>query len=135
MLTGEELYFPSSLVNRNSSMKEYNNRSSAASPITFASSTSSPSCHLAELDNNTLSLYGPRSLDALDKTWGDKGGTNCTVECISFKFINFQEIVQRLKTLNERFTAVQVRPSKPIKSGLFTIKKEKILVFPQFLRI
>jgi len=67
---------------------------------------SSSSCHLAELDNDTLSLYGPRSLDAMDKNWGEKSGTN-SVETISFKFINFPDIVPRLKTLNDRFPAVQ----------------------------
>ena len=49
----------------------------------------------------------------MDKNWGEKSETN-SVETISFKFINFPDIVPRLKTLNDRFPAVQVCRGFPV---------------------
>jgi hypothetical protein len=64
-------------------------------------------CHLAELDNSILNLYGPRSLDAMDKNWGDR--TTNSVETISFRFINFHDIVPRLKKICGHFPSLMVR--------------------------
>eukprot|EP00111_Clytia_hemisphaerica_P004223 TCONS_00012064-protein len=63
------------------------------------------SCHLAELDNNVLNLYGPRSLDALDKNWGEKN--NSSIEAISFKFIQFRDIIPKLKIVKDKFLGLQ----------------------------
>uniref|UniRef100_A0A7M5UMI3 Leucine rich repeat containing protein n=1 Tax=Clytia hemisphaerica TaxID=252671 RepID=A0A7M5UMI3_9CNID len=64
------------------------------------------SCHLAELDNNVLNLYGPRSLDALDKNWGEKN--NSSIEAISFKFIQFKDIIPKLKIVKDKFLGLQI---------------------------
>ena len=43
-------------------------------------------CHLAELEGETLYLYGPGSLDALDRNWGQQAAN--TVTNVVFKFID-----------------------------------------------
>ena len=83
------------------------------------------SCHLAELDNNVLNLYGPRSLDALDKNWGEKN--NNSIEAISFKFIQFRDIVPKLKTVKDKFPGLQVTPFS------YDLKVLKAIAQPDFL--
>jgi len=61
-------------------------------------------CHLAELDNDTLYLYGPGSLDALDRNWGSQAVQ--AVSAISFKFIDFDEIVPQLYKIRARFPSL-----------------------------
>lgn len=64
-------------------------------------------CHLAELEGETLYLYGRGSLDAFDRNWGQQA-TN-TVTNIVFKFIDFDEIVSHLGKVQIKFPIVQVR--------------------------
>lgn len=64
-------------------------------------------CHLAELDSDTLYLYGPGSLDALDRNWGSQAVQ--TVSAISFKFIDFDNIVPQLYKIRARFPSLLVR--------------------------
>ncbi|KAL9986928.1 hypothetical protein ACROYT_G001144 [Oculina patagonica] len=61
-------------------------------------------CHLAELDNDTLYLYGPGSLDALDRNWGNQAVQ--AVQAISFKFIDFDNIVPQLYKIRARFPSL-----------------------------
>lgn len=61
-------------------------------------------CHLAELDSDTLFLYGPGSLDALDRHWGSQAVQ--AVSAISFKFINFDNIVPQLYKIRARFPSL-----------------------------
>jgi len=63
------------------------------------------SSHLAELDNNSLNLYGTGSLEALDKEWGEKVVNN--VHTVHFKFINFGDIVQHLCKLCVTFPSLR----------------------------
>ena len=63
-------------------------------------------CHLAELEGDTLHLYGSGSLDALDRNWGIQAAGAVTV--ISFKFIDFDEITKYLHKIRARFPSVQV---------------------------
>lgn len=63
-------------------------------------------CHLAELDNDTLYLYGPGSLDALDRNWGNQAVQ--AVSAISFKFIDFDNIVPQLYKIRARFPSLLV---------------------------
>ncbi|XP_068694422.1 leucine-rich repeat-containing protein 49-like [Montipora foliosa] len=61
-------------------------------------------CHLAELDNDMLYLYGPGSLDALDRNWGNQAVQ--AVTGISFKFIDFDLIVPQLHKIRARFPSL-----------------------------
>ena len=63
-------------------------------------------CHLAELEGETLYLYGPGSLDALDRNWGQQA-TN-TLTNVVFKFIDFDDIVPHLGKIQTKFPVVQV---------------------------
>ena len=63
-------------------------------------------CHLAELDNDMLYLYGPGSLDALDRNWGNQAVQ--AVTAISFKFIDFDLIVPQLHKIRARFPSLVV---------------------------
>lgn len=62
--------------------------------------------HLVEVDADSLNLYGPGSLDAIDKNWGEK--TANAVLSITFKFINFSDIVPVFKKLHSRFPSLEV---------------------------
>lgn len=61
-------------------------------------------CHLAELDSEMLYLYGPGSLDALDRNWGNQAVQ--AVTAISFKFIDFDLIVPQLYKIRARFPSL-----------------------------
>ena len=64
-------------------------------------------CHLAELEGETLYLYGPGSLDALDRNWGQQAAN--TVTNAVFKFVDFDDIVPHLGKIQTKFPVVQVR--------------------------
>lgn len=64
-------------------------------------------CHLVELEGETLFLYGPGSLDAFDRNWGQQ--TVNTVTTIAFKFIDYDDIVPHLGKLQAKFPVIQVR--------------------------
>eukprot|EP00106_Octopus_bimaculoides_P015658 XP_014783100.1 PREDICTED: leucine-rich repeat-containing protein 49-like [Octopus bimaculoides] len=57
--------------------------------------------NLAELDDNSLAMYGIGSLEALDRTYGIP--TAGSVTTILFNFIDFDEIVKHLPKLKSRF--------------------------------
>lgn len=61
--------------------------------------------HLAELENNSLNLYGSGSLEALDKDWGEKVISSVTT--INFKYINFCDIVPHLCKLCRTFQSLR----------------------------
>ncbi|XP_060602080.1 leucine-rich repeat-containing protein 49-like isoform X2 [Ruditapes philippinarum] len=61
--------------------------------------------NLADLEGDTLTLYGPPSLEALDRNWGMQAAGAVTV--IIFKFIDFDEICKHLQKIRTRFPATQ----------------------------
>ncbi|XP_045156719.2 leucine-rich repeat-containing protein 49-like isoform X2 [Mercenaria mercenaria] len=61
--------------------------------------------NLADLEGDTLTLYGPPSLEALDRNWGMQAAGAVTV--IIFKFIDFEEISKHLQKIRTRFPATQ----------------------------
>ena len=61
--------------------------------------------HLAELEGDTLFFYGPGSLDALDRNWGQQAVN--TITTVSFKFINYDDIVTYLGKLQIKFPLVK----------------------------
>ena len=63
-------------------------------------------CHLAELDDNQLNFYGPGSLEAVDRNWGEKAASSVTF--VSFNFITFDSIVPFLSKIKNRFVNVTV---------------------------
>ena len=62
--------------------------------------------NLAELDCNCLSLYGPASVEALDRNWGVQAAG--TVNTVVFNFIDFDEIVKHMHKLRSRFPSLAV---------------------------
>ncbi len=64
--------------------------------------------YLAELEGDTLSLYGPGALDALDKNWGMAAAGSVTT--VTFKFIDFDEITKHMNKVRARFPSVNVSP-------------------------
>ncbi|XP_072167360.1 leucine-rich repeat-containing protein 49-like [Diadema setosum] len=61
-------------------------------------------CHLAELEGDTLHLYGPGSLEALDKNWGVQAAGSITT--IAINFIDFNLIARHLHKIRIRFPNV-----------------------------
>ena len=61
---------------------------------------------LEQIEGDTLSLYGPQSLDAFDRNWGVQAAG--AVNVIVFKFIDFDAIVKQLPKIRVRFPATQV---------------------------
>ncbi|XP_071844529.1 leucine-rich repeat-containing protein 49-like isoform X1 [Apostichopus japonicus] len=78
-------------------------KSKAPTPDLLANLTTD-SCHLAELEGTALNLYGPGSLDALDKSWGVQAAGS--IDQISFKFIDFDKIAGHLHKIRLRFPNV-----------------------------
>ncbi len=66
-------------------------------------------CHLAELDDNCLNFYGPGSLEALDRNWGEKAASSVTH--VSFQYINFDQIVSYIAKVKLKFPNVMVSKS------------------------
>lgn len=61
-------------------------------------------CHLVEVENDCVCLYGAGSLDALEKNWGEKN--TASVISIVFKYISFEHIVPYLPKLSTKFTSL-----------------------------
>ncbi|KAM3876909.1 leucine-rich repeat-containing protein 49 [Diretmus argenteus] len=57
--------------------------------------------HLAELDGDTLRLFGPGALEALERGWGVQTAGAVTV--ITFRYINFDTIVPTLPRIRVKF--------------------------------
>ena len=73
---------------------------------------------LSELEGDTLSLYGPGALDALDKNWGIQAAG--AVNTIIFRFIDFDEIVKQLHKVRVRFPNVHVSDKLTVKTLMST---------------
>lgn len=63
--------------------------------------------NLADLEGDSLTMYGPQSLEALDRNWGVQAAG--AVTHVLFKFIDFDEIAKHLHKIRTRFPGVQVR--------------------------
>lgn len=63
--------------------------------------------HLAELDGDTLRLFGLGALEALERGWGVQ--TAGAVNIITFRFINFDAIVPTLPRIRVKFPNLSVR--------------------------
>ena len=61
---------------------------------------------LEQIEGDTLSLYGPQSLEAFDRNWGMQAAG--AVNTIVFKFIDFDSIVKQLPKIRVRFPATTV---------------------------
>ncbi|XP_052279636.1 leucine-rich repeat-containing protein 49-like isoform X4 [Dreissena polymorpha] len=61
--------------------------------------------NVADLEGDRLTLYGPKSLEALDRNWGIQAAG--AVATIIFKFIDFEEIAKHLAKIRVRFPATQ----------------------------
>ncbi|XP_077478869.1 leucine-rich repeat-containing protein 49 isoform X2 [Stigmatopora argus] len=57
--------------------------------------------HLAELDGDTLRLFGPGALEALERGWGAQ--TAAAVTVIAFRYIHFDAIVPTLPRIRVKF--------------------------------
>ncbi|XP_063955807.1 leucine-rich repeat-containing protein 49-like isoform X4 [Lytechinus pictus] len=73
-------------------------------PDLLANITPDEVCHLAELEGDTLHLYGPGSLDALDKNWGVQAAGSITT--VSIKFVDFNKVAKHLQKIRLRFPNV-----------------------------
>ncbi|XP_013403686.1 leucine-rich repeat-containing protein 49 isoform X2 [Lingula anatina] len=94
------------LSSRSSSKSSMNrNASPEKETITYSTDPSLGTCHLAELEGDTLSLYGVGSLEALDRNWGIQAAGNITT--IAFQFMDFTELVKHLGKIRARFPSVQ----------------------------
>ncbi|XP_071964951.1 leucine-rich repeat-containing protein 49-like isoform X2 [Antedon mediterranea] len=78
--------------------------SRAPTPDLLANTPENDLCHLAELEGDTLHLYGPGSLDSLEKNWGIQAAGS--VNNVSFMFIEFDKIARHLHKLRIRFPNV-----------------------------
>uniref|UniRef100_A0A8C5HA28 Leucine rich repeat containing 49 n=1 Tax=Gouania willdenowi TaxID=441366 RepID=A0A8C5HA28_GOUWI len=58
-------------------------------------------CHLAELDGDTLRLFGLGALEALERGWGVQTAGAVTV--ITFRYINFDAIVPTMPRIRVKF--------------------------------
>ncbi|KAJ8310932.1 hypothetical protein KUTeg_011517 [Tegillarca granosa] len=61
--------------------------------------------NLADLEGDTLTLYGNQSLEALERNWGMQAAG--AVSKVIFKFIDFDEIAKHLHKIRTRFPGVQ----------------------------
>ena len=61
---------------------------------------------VAELEEDTLNLYGPLALGAFDRNWGLQAAGAVTTIC--FKFIDFDEICKQIHKVRSRFPSTQV---------------------------
>lgn len=64
--------------------------------------------HLAELDGDTLRLFGLGALEALERGWGVQTAGAVTV--ITFRYIIFDAIVPTLPRIRVKFPNLSVRP-------------------------
>ncbi|XP_071794627.1 leucine-rich repeat-containing protein 49-like isoform X3 [Asterias amurensis] len=86
------------------SMHSESRKSSKAPTPDLLANISSEACHLAELEGDTLNLYGAGSMEALDKNWGVQAAGSVTT--VSFKFIDFEEVAKHLHKIRIRFPNV-----------------------------
>lgn len=63
--------------------------------------------HLAELDGDTLRLFGLGALEALERGWGVQTAGAVTV--ITFRYMNFDAIVPTLPRIRVKFPNLSVR--------------------------
>lgn len=63
--------------------------------------------HLAELDGDTLRLFGVGALEALERGWGVQ--TAAAVTVITFRYISFDAIVPTLPRIRVKFPNLSVR--------------------------
>lgn len=62
--------------------------------------------HVAELDGETVRLFGPGALEALERGWGVQ--TASTVATIAFRYIQFDSIVPTLPRIRLKFPNLTV---------------------------
>lgn len=62
--------------------------------------------HLAELDGDTLRLFGLGALEALERGWGVQ--TAAAVTVITFRYISFDAIVPTLPRIRVKFPNLSV---------------------------
>lgn len=63
--------------------------------------------HLAELDGDTLRLFGPGALETLERCWGVQ--TAATVTTVAFRYIHFDSIIPNFLRIRLKFPNLTVR--------------------------
>lgn len=63
--------------------------------------------HLAELDGETLRLFGPGALETLDRCWGVQ--TAASVTAIAFRYMHFDSIIPMFLRIRLKFPNLTVR--------------------------
>ncbi|XP_051898656.1 leucine-rich repeat-containing protein 49 isoform X3 [Pristis pectinata] len=81
--------------------KPHNVRSPEGMLISGVQGLSIAESHLAELERDTLHLYGFGALESLERSWGVQ--TAAAVTTVSFMFIDFDEIIPMLPRLRIKF--------------------------------
>lgn len=72
--------------------------------------------HLAELDGDTLRLFGLGALEALERGWGVQ--TAAAVTVITFRYISFDAIVPTLPRIRVKFPNLSVMTPEALMSVL-----------------
>lgn len=72
--------------------------------------------HLAELDGETLRLFGLGALEALERGWGVQ--TAGAVTAIAFRYIDYDAIVPTLPRIRIKFPNVTVSEWQLITKGV-----------------
>lgn len=83
--------------------------------------------HLAELDGDTLRLFGLGALEALERGWGVQTAGAVTV--ITFRYINFDAIVPTLPRLRIKFPNLLVRPHETVLTYSHLLKNKQLKHF------
>jgi len=66
---------------------------------------------LSEIEGDTLQLYGSRSLDAFDRSWGFQAA-GC-VNTVHFHYVDFDDVAKVLPKIRVRFPNVVVGFMQP----------------------
>ncbi|XP_076465763.1 leucine-rich repeat-containing protein 49-like isoform X2 [Babylonia areolata] len=91
---------PSRLAHRRSESK-----SATKETILFGGDTVENMHMVAELEEDTLNIYGPLALAAFDRAWGLQAASAVTT--IVFKFVDFDEICKHIHKVRTRFPNTQ----------------------------
>lgn len=78
--------------------------------------------HLAELDGDTLRLFGPGALEALERGWGVQTAGAVTV--IAFRYIDFNAILPTLPRIRVKFPNLSVRTSAAFPLDVVVVNDE-----------
>ncbi|CAK8673266.1 unnamed protein product [Clavelina lepadiformis] len=87
-----------SSTEKSSWMNASKNQTKQTVPITSLDISDS---YLAEIDGDSLQLFGPGALDSLDKNWGNQASTSVTT--VTVQFIKFDDFCLYINKIRNRF--------------------------------